>query len=46
MLESDEAGIPLHARRKLPFDVQKRNVLTFAKEFDPFDWTKMLSAPS
>jgi len=42
VLEADEAGIPLHARRKLGFDAQKRNVLAFAKEFEPFDWTKML----
>lgn len=43
MLEAEEAGIPLHARRKLPFDAQKKHVLEFARQFAPFDWTKMLS---
>ncbi|KAJ1627704.1 CwfJ C-terminus 2-domain-containing protein-like protein [Pavlovales sp. CCMP2436] len=42
MLESDDAGIPLHARRKLSAEAQAQNVLAFRCDFEPFDWTKLL----
>ena len=42
LLEHEDAGIPLKRRRKDDFDKIKQRVVSFAKAFEPFDWTRNL----